>query len=38
MVHSFGSVSEEIEVAPMRGRTSGVNADRSDQSDAEPRQ
>jgi hypothetical protein len=31
-------LNEKFEVLPMRGHTSGVNADRSDQTDAEPRQ
>jgi hypothetical protein len=37
MAHSFGS-EREFEVLPMRGQTSGVNADRSDQTNAEPLQ
>ena len=31
-------LNEKFEVVPMRGHTSGVNADCSDQTDAEPRQ
>jgi hypothetical protein len=37
MAHSFGS-EREFEVLLMRGQTSGVNADRSDQTNAEPLQ
>ena len=31
-------LNDKFEVVPMRGHTSGVNANRSDQTDAEPRQ
>jgi hypothetical protein len=31
-------LSDKFDVVPMRGHTSGVNADRSNQTDAEPRQ
>jgi hypothetical protein len=31
-------LNEKFEIVPMRGQTSGVNANRSDQTNAEPRQ
>ena len=31
-------LNDKVEVVPMRGHTSGVNANCSDQTDAEPRQ